>query len=42
MSRFDLSDAEWAMWEPFFPPERGRVGQPGDPRTWGVTVQKRF
>ena len=23
-----LSDAEWAIWEPFFPPERGRVGQP--------------
>ncbi len=23
-----LSDAEWALWEPFFPPERGRVGQP--------------
>jgi transposase len=23
-----LSDAEWAMWEPLFPPERGRVGQP--------------
>jgi transposase len=23
-----LSDADWAIWEPFFPPERGRVGQP--------------
>jgi transposase len=23
-----LSDAEWAIWEPFFPPEHGRVGQP--------------
>jgi transposase len=23
-----LSDAEWVLWEPFFPPERGRVGQP--------------
>lgn len=23
-----LSDAEWAIWKPFFPPERGRVGQP--------------
>src|SRR5215211_4864476 len=22
-----LSDTEWAIWEPFFPPERGRVGQ---------------
>ena len=23
-----LSDAEWAIWERFFPPERGRVGEP--------------
>lgn len=23
-----LSDAEWAIWERFFPPEHGRVGQP--------------
>ncbi len=23
-----LSDAEWRVWKPFFPPERGRVGQP--------------
>ncbi len=23
-----LSDAEWAVWERFFPPEHGRVGQP--------------
>jgi transposase len=23
-----LSDAEWVIWEPFFPPERGRAGQP--------------
>lgn len=23
-----LSDADWAIWKPFFPPERGRVGQP--------------
>ena len=23
-----LSDAEWQVWEGFFPPEHGRVGQP--------------
>lgn len=23
-----LSDAEWQVWSRFFPPERGRVGQP--------------
>jgi transposase len=23
-----LNDAEWAIWEPFFAPERARVGQP--------------
>src|SRR5215203_4361366 len=23
-----LTDAEWAVWEGLFPPERGRVGQP--------------
>jgi len=23
-----LSDAEWQLWERFFPPQRGRVGQP--------------
>ena len=23
-----LSDAEWRVWEGFFPPEHGRVGQP--------------
>jgi transposase len=23
-----LSDAEWQVWSGFFPPERGRVGQP--------------
>ena len=27
-ARDGLSDAEWAIWEPFFPRERGRVGQP--------------
>src|SRR5215203_4879679 len=24
------SNAEWAIWEPLFPPQRGRRGQPAD------------
>ncbi len=33
-----LSDAEWQVWEPCFPPERGRVSQPAKVATRTILV----